>query len=256
MTNNLLWLFSGTSDGNDIAEDLISRNNCLKVFVATQYGKKVAEETLPTQVIETGRMDEGEISERTKSDNPSLVIDATHPYALEISKNLMSVCRARQIPYIRYERPEESITGKNIHFVNDIGQAAEKAKALGKQILLTLGSKNIEPFLGDDFQGRIYIRMLPDPQLIEHLLSKGVPPDRIIAIQGPFSISMNQAMMENYSIDCLITKSSGKEGGVPQKIAAAKDMGVPVIVISRPELNYPISFSDKNKVIEYINDSQ
>jgi cobalt-factor III methyltransferase len=256
MTNKLLWLFSGTSDGNNIAEDLFSRNNRLKVFVATQYGKKVAEETLPAQVIETGRMDEGAISERTKSDSPSLVIDATHPYALEISKNLMSACRTRQIPYIRYERPEESIAGDNIHSVNDIGQAAEIAKTLGKQILLTLGSKNIEPFLGDDFQGRIYIRMLPDPQLIEHLLSKGVAPDRIIAIQGPFSISMNRAMMENYSIDCLITKSSGKEGGVPQKIAAANVLGVPVIVIKRPELNYPISFSDKSKLIEYINDSQ
>ena len=68
-------------------------------------------------------------------------------------------------------------------------------------------------------------------------------------------MAMNRAMMDNFSIDCLITKSSGKEGGVPQKIAAAKELGVPVIIIKRPKMNYPISFSDKNEIIEYINNS-
>ena len=255
MKNKLLWLFSGTSDGNHIAQDLLSQNNRLKVFVATQYGRKVALGTLPSEVIETGRMNKSAIFERAESEAPSQVIDATHPYALEISENLMSLCRTQKIPYIRFERPEESIAGDNIHFVNDIEQAAEMAKTLGKQILLTLGSKNIEPFLRDDFLDRIYIRMLPDPQLIEHLLSKGVAPDRIIAIQGPFSTTMNKAMMENYSIECLITKSSGTEGGVPQKLVAAKDLGVPIIIIKRPEMNYPISFSDKNEILEYINNS-
>jgi cobalt-factor III methyltransferase len=254
--NKLLWLFSGTSDGNEIAQDLVSKNYRLKVFVATPYGRKVALETLTPQVIETGRMNESEIFARAESETPSQIIDATHPYAVEISKNLMSLCETRKIPYIRYDRPEESIAGENIHFANDINHAAGIARTLGKQIFLTLGSKNIEPFLGEHFQGRIFIRMLPDPQLIDHLLSKGVPPDRIIAIQGPFSISMNRAMMENYSIDCLITKSSGKEGGVPQKIIAAKELGVSVIVIKRPDMSYPISFNDKNKVLEYINSTQ
>ena len=253
--NKLLWLFSGTSDGNKIAQELISGNHRLKVFVATQYGRKVAAETLQEEVLEMGRMNESEIFERAELETPEKVVDATHPFALEISKNLMNFCRTCKIPYIRYERPEEPITGENIYFVNDIKQAAEKAKTLGKQILLTLGSKNIEPFLGKDFQGRIHIRMLPDPQLIDQLLSKGVPPDRIIAIQGPFSISMNQAMMAEYSIDCLITKSSGKEGGVPQKIAAAKELGVSVIVIKRPDMNYPVSFCDKDEVIKYINNT-
>ena len=140
-------------------------------------------------------------------------------------------------------------------YADVIKQAAEKAKTLGKHILLTLGSKNIEPFLCENFQGRVHIRMLPDPKLIDHLLSKGVPPARIIAIQGPFSVSMNQAMIEEYSIDCLITKSSGKEGGVPQKISAAKELGVSVIVIKRPDMNYPVSFCDKDEVIKYINNS-
>ena len=57
---------------------------------------------------------------------------------------------------------------------------------------------------------------------------------------------MNQAMLDDYSIDCLITKSSGKEGGLPQKIAAAKELSVSVIVIKRPDMNYPVLFCDKD----------
>ena len=252
----MLWLFSGTSDGNKIAQGLISKNYPLRVFVASQYGKSVAAETLPQKIIEAGRMNEDEIFARGEQETPQKVIDATHPFALEISKNLMRYCKKKDIPYIRYERPEETVTGEGIHYVNDAGKAAEKAKSLGKRILLTLGSKNIEEFLCDELRGRLYIRMLPDPQLIEDLLSKGILPDRIIAIQGPFSISMNHAIMQDYSIDCLVTKSSGKEGGVPQKIDAAKKLGIPVIIIKRPEITYPNLFHTGNDVVNFVNNSQ
>jgi precorrin-6x reductase len=254
--NKPLWLFAGTSDGNNIARILIENNCSLKLFVATQYGKNVAAEILPHEIIETGRLSKSEIIERAKIQAPSQVVDATHPFAQEISKNLMEFCHTQKIPYTRYERPEEPLAEGDIHFVDSIEQAAQKAETLGQRILLTLGSKNIEPFLCDAFKRRIYIRMLPDPQLIEHILSKGVSPDRIIAIQGPFSIAMNRAMLEHYSVDCLITKSSGKEGGVPQKIAAANELGIPVIVVKRPDMIYPLLFSDANELIKHINKTQ
>jgi cobalt-factor III methyltransferase len=250
--NKLLWLFSGTSDGNQIAKDLIAKNCCLKVFVATEYGRNVAAQTLPLEMIQAGRLTVDDIFESGRIDVPEKVIDATHPFAMEVSKNLMEFCRVRKIPYIRFERPEESIEGDNVYFVENVEQAAEKAKTIGKQILLTLGSKNIDPFLCEEFRGRISIRMLPDPQLIQDLLSKGVSPDRIIAIQGPFSISSNKALMVDRSIDCLVTKSSGKEGGVKDKIAAARELDISVIVIKRPDMNYPASFSDQNKMIDHI----
>ena len=250
--NKLLWLFSGTSDGNQIAKDLIAKNCTLKVFVATPYGRNVAAQTLPLELIQTGRLTVNDIFEIGRIDNPDKVIDTTHPYAMEISKNLMEFCRIREIPYIRYERPEESIEENNVYYVENIKQAAEKAKTIGRQILLTLGSKNIDPFLCEGFLERIFIRMLPDPQLIQDLLSKGVSPDRIIAIQGPFSISLNKALMVDRSIDCLITKSSGKEGGIKNKVTAAQELDISVIVIKRPEMDYPVSFSDQNKITDNI----
>jgi precorrin-6x reductase len=250
--SKLFWVFSGTSDGNQIAKDLIAKNCCLKVFVATEYGRNVAIQTLPLEVIQTGRLSVDDIFECGRIDSPKKVIDATHPFAVEVSKNLMEFCRVREIPYIRYERPEDSIEGDHVYFVENVEQAAEKAKTIGRQILLTLGSKNIDPFLCEEFRGRISIRMLPDPQLIQDLLSKGVSPDRIIAIQGPFSISLNKALMVDRSIGCLVTKSSGREGGVKDKIVAAQELDISVIVIKRPDINYPTLFNDKNKMVDHI----
>ncbi len=252
----MFWLFSGTSDGNKIAQDLVSKNHSLKVFVASQYGQIIAAETLPQNIIKTGRMNEDEIFTLGEREDPKIVIDATHPFALEISKNLMRFCQKKGIPYIRYERPEEMIVEENVYYVDNVEKAAEKAKSIGQRILLTLGSRNIEDFLCDELHGQVYIRMLPDPQLIEHLLSKGVSPDRIIAIQGPFSTSMNQVMMKDFLIDCLVTKSSGKEGGVPQKIAAAKQLGIPVIIIKRPNIKYSKVFNNRNDLVSFMNNSQ
>lgn len=252
----MFWLFSGTSDGNKIAQDLVSKNYSIKVFVASKYGQIIAAETLPQNIIKTGRMNVDEIFTLGEREAPEKVIDATHPYALEISKNLMRFCQKKGIPYIRYERPEEMIVEENVYYVDDVEQAAKKAKSLGLRILLTLGSKKIEDFLCDELRDQVYIRMLPDPQLIEHLLSKGVLPDRIIAIQGPFSTSMNHVMMKDFLIDCLVTKSSGKEGGVPQKIAAAKQLGIPVIIIKRPNIKYPKVFNNRKDVVSFVNNSQ
>ena len=250
--NKLVWLFSGTSDGNQIAKDLITKNCYLKVFVATQYGRNVTSQTLPLKIIQAGRLTIDDMFERGRIDAPEKVIDATHPFAVEVSKNLMEFCRTTEIPYIRYERPEDTIEEDNVYFVDNVEQAAEKAKTIGKQILLTLGSKNIDPFLCEELRGRISIRMLPDPQLIQDLLSKGVSPDKIIAMQGPFSISSNKAVMVDRSIDCLVTKSSGLEGGVKDKIVAAQELAISVIVIKRPDIHYPVLFSDQNKMVNHI----
>jgi cobalt-factor III methyltransferase len=250
--NKLLWIFSGTSDGNQIAKNLIAKNCALKLFVATQYGRKVAAQILPLKIIQAGRLTLSDMLKNKRINAPKNVIDATHPFAIEVSKNLMEFCRIREIPYIRYERPEESIEGDNIYYVENVEQAAEKAKIIGNQTFLTLGSKNIDPFLCEELIGKISIRMLPDPQLIQDLLSKGVAPDRIIAIQGPFSISLNKALMVDRSIDCLVTKSSGKEGGVEDKVAAARELDIPVIVIKRPDMDYPALFNDQNKIVAHI----
>ena len=95
--------------------------------------------------------------------------------------------------------------------------------------------------------------MLPDPDLIRPLLERGISPKNIIAMQGPFSLSLNKAMLADFRIDCLVTKSSGKEGGYSEKIDAAKDAGIPVVVIKRPQMDYPVAFQSTEEVFQFLN---
>ncbi len=250
--NDLIWIFSGTSDGNQIAHDLLQKNYCLTVFVASEYGKSVASETLPSSIVRVGRLTQAELCELGISAKPKVVVDATHPYAIEISKNLMGFCENTDIRYVRYERKEEAVTGDNLFFEESIESAAKKAFQLGSRLLLTIGSKDLEPFIQRNENTQIFIRMLPDPELIKALVEKGVAVKSIIAMQGPFSVNLNKTMIEDYKIDCLVTKSSGREGGFPEKITATQELGIPAVIIKRPLLEFPDSFSDQDAIVDFI----
>lgn len=80
----------------------------------------------------------------------------------------------------------------------------------------------------------------------------GIGPDSIIAMQGPFSIELNRAMLEECKADVLVTKENGSVGGVEEKVSAALSPGIPVVVIERPKLNYPSVVDDYQGVIEWI----
>ena len=81
----------------------------------------------------------------------------------------------------------------------------------------------------------MFPRVLPLTQSILSCEEAGVPHRNIIAIQGPFSEELNKAVINEFEINVMITKDSGATGGFPEKIHAARDCGIPVIVITRPE---------------------
>lgn len=78
----------------------------------------------------------------------------------------------------------------------------------------------------------------------------GILPKNIVAMQGPFSKNMNKAMIEQYDIRYLITKQAGDTGGEREKIEAADEMGVEVVFLTRPNIDYPNCYSDIDKLVE------
>jgi precorrin-6A/cobalt-precorrin-6A reductase len=124
-----------------------------------------------------------------------------------------------------------------IKTVNSFHEAAVLAKKLtdGKIFhlagVLTLGHilEFIEP-------GNVVVRVLPSCYSITKCLEMGIPPENIIAMQGTFSKEFNQILMREYSVEAVITKESGITGGTPEKIEAALEVGVPLIIVERPEI--------------------
>ena len=113
-------------------------------------------------------------------------------------------------------------------------QAAEFLNNQEGNILLTTGSKELSAFQTIEKE-RLYVRVLPCHESLAACEEQGIPHRNILALQGPFGQKLNEAILEQYQIRWLVTKDGGMAGGFPQKLAAAQAMGVPVVLVKRPE---------------------
>ena len=102
-------------------------------------------------------------------------------------------------------------------------------------MLLTTGTKDLEAFVrAVDDPERLYARVLPVANSVAHAHDVGIPVANIVAMQGPFSLEFNAALMRELDIAVMVTKASGAAGGFAEKVAAAHDCGAEAIVIGRP----------------------
>jgi precorrin-6A/cobalt-precorrin-6A reductase len=164
-----------------------------------------------------------------------LVLDATHPFAARITRLAHDVCLRHGVPYVRYERPDWEPPASTV-LVESFVDAAQLLPALGKRVLLTVGAKQLKHFA--ILQDRLHLvtRILPCVQSIEQALAAGFTPERILCLRPPFSRDFNAAIMREYRSDLLVTKASGVEGGAQEKVLAAGDVGVKVVMIRRPDV--------------------
>jgi precorrin-6x reductase len=236
MTNGIV-LFAGTTEGREICEYCIQHNIGLSVYVATEYGKEV----LPTSdgiSVFVGRMEQSDMERELIKKKPALVIDATHPYAVLVTENIANACKTLGLSYIRVSRENKFCEAySNIYYVKDTDEAAEILyKWQDKKILLTTGSKDFLPYTKlENWQQRVYIRILPSVEQLSKCLASGFSPSHIICMQGPFSKEMNSALIRQLGIDVMVTKESGHTGGFLEKIEAAKENEIPVLVLKRPQ---------------------
>lgn len=122
----------------------------------------------------------------------------------------------------------------SIRVVQSAANAAEYLLETKGNILLTTGSKELRAY-AEIPRERLYVRVLPTHDSIAACEAAGIPHRNIIAMFGPFSQRMNEAMLEQYHISYLVTKEAGRNGGFEEKLQAAKRCGVKAIVIRRPE---------------------
>lgn len=147
--------------------------------------------------------------------------------------------------------------GSLVRFAADHAQAAEMAFAFGRPVLLTTGSRNLAPYAEAARRtGLIYIvRVLDTRESLNACRAAGIPEDRIIAGRGPFSVEENLAAIRRFDIGVIVTKDSGRTGGVEAKLAAASQTHCRVIVIRRPEtLTSGPAFDDPATLITALKD--
>ncbi|QIB26434.1 cobalt-precorrin-6A reductase [Caloranaerobacter azorensis] len=250
----MILILSGTKDGREIAYILYKKNYPLIVTTATDYGKYLIKKYGDLEVY-SKKLNYEEMLELIDERNIKLVIDATHPYAEKVSKNINRACKYKGIPCFRFQRKEI----RNLsEFQNKIQRAEdyeEAAKSLANRegnILLTIGSKTLDIFVKYINVQRLFARVLPTSDVLKRCEDLGFKPSNIIAMQGPFSKEMNIEIIKKYNIDIMVTKDSGKIGGTVEKLKAAEECGISVVVIERPNIYGELVYDDINQLIKKV----
>lgn len=158
------------------------------------------------------------------------VVDATHPFAQQMSRHALAACAAAGVPLIALSRaPWVAQPGDRWQHVADIAGAVAALDGPAKRVMLAVGRMHLAEFAPNP-QHRYLLRLVDPPE-------QDLPlPDAVTVVdRGPFTQAGDLALMQEHGIEVVVSKNSGGSGAVA-KIAAARQLGLPVIMIDRPAL--------------------
>ncbi len=234
----MILVLAGTTEGRKIATALEKEGHRVIASTATAYGGELLGRTFGGEII-TRPLNSTELLRLIKTKKINRVIDATHPYALEISSNARQACLKAVVPYERIERATVSsnleVDNEMIIEADSFEAAAELAITFTGKIFLAIGSKKLYCFATRIDPSRLVARILPLSESLAECLTLGISPANIIAMQGPFDEELNKLLLRRYNAVVLVTKESGVAGGTAEKISAALSLSIPTILITRPK---------------------
>ena len=233
-------IFSGTTEGRTLSEMLSEERVPHFVSVASEYGSEVMEEGGAATVL-VGRLAASEMEAVllehgfTEAD---AIVDATHPYAAEVSANIRKAAEAVGSLLLRIVRGSDLLTGAGASHYDSMEACAAALAASEGNVLLTTGSASLHTYASivpAKVLERTYVRVLPSAESLALCKEAGIESAHIIAMQGPFDEEMNRATYKQYAISHLVTKESGAAGGFFEKMRPAAELGLTYHVIDRPE---------------------
>ena len=241
----LLWLIGGTGEAVTLAQELAAAGIPCLVTVTTATAKKSYKET-PHLTVKVGGLAVATLADFMRAEGVGAVLDASHPFAVEISRGAIAAAQTLGLPYWRYERPtltssKPTDTGSPfIHRVNDLDQVLTEDCLTRQRVLLTLGYRWLHRFAPWQSEATLFARILPSPVALEAALAAGFTPDRLIALRPPIGADLEAALWQQWRIGRVITKASGSPGGEDVKRAIAHRLGVSLYILDRPLLDYPV----------------
>lgn len=224
----MIAVFAGTLEGREVLERMEALNLPIFGSTATTYGSELIAEYEQLK-LNAAPMNRSEMEAWLRENQIRVAVDATHPYAHEVTKNIAKACENLNIPLARLQRSRASVDFIK-RFANYEACIRHLQSGTGR-ILLTTGSNHLEKFAMALPRDRLIVRVLPRANVLKKCEEIGLLANQIIAIQGPFSYEMNQAMMKDFQIRQMVTKESGKVGGFQEKVRTAQEMNIEVLSI-------------------------
>ena len=231
----MILLAGGTSEAIEIARALDRAKISYIMTVATDYGYSKAVNSAAGRVLR-GPFDSQAFKKLINDHSVDLVVDASHVYAGELRRELSGAAQSAGVRLVRFERPSSLVeSNPAVTFFEDPAALGAWAREKDfKRVFVSSGIKGLQPLARHLDPDRIYVRLLPANESITAALNAGLKPAHIIAMEGPFSTELNEALLRHLQIDLLVTKDSGESGGYSAKIEAAERSGCQVAVLKRP----------------------
>lgn len=226
MPPNLLIL-GGTTEASALAQRLAGTGLRATLSLAGRV-KAPAAQPIPMRIGGFGGADG--LAAYLRDQRVSHVIDATHPFAAQISANAVTACAEAGVPLLAFTRaPWVAQPGDDWRRVPDIAGAVAALAGPRQNVMLAVGRMHLAAFAAQP-QHRYLLRLVEAPDAALPL-----PDATAIIDRGPFSRAGDTALMRDHGVQVVVAKNAGGSGA-RAKIDAARDLGLPVILIDRPAL--------------------
>jgi precorrin-6A/cobalt-precorrin-6A reductase len=232
-------VLGGTSEARALAARLAGQPG---VRVISSLAGRVRDPAIPAGEVRVGGFGGAAgLADWTRAEGVDAVVDATHPFAETISAHAVAACARTGLPLLRLTRPGwQPQPGDDWHQAGSLAEAAAILPELGQRVFLTTGRQGLSAFAAPPsaappsaappaaLAGLWFLIRCVDPP------SGAMPANReVLLARGPYTRDAEHALMRRFAIDVLVTKNSG--GSLTEgKLAAARDLGLPVVVVRRP----------------------
>jgi precorrin-6x reductase len=242
-------IFGGTTEGRLLARFLSEFNLKTDLYIATEYGEQFVKGLNNINIYQR-RLDKQHMIELFKRNSYFCAVDATHPFARIVSQNAKEAAEYCNIKYYRIVR--ESCKEKYPIYYDNIQEIISCLNNDEGNILLTTGSKDLDKFTCiNNFEERIFPRILPMESSLKRAVELGYSNKNIICMQGPFSEEMNTAIINSIGAKFLVTKESAASGGFMEKVNACINTNTKCLVLKKPE-EEGISLEEFKRIIRGI----
>ncbi|EKF19353.1 cobalt-precorrin-6A reductase [Nitratireductor pacificus] len=241
-----ILILGGTGEARRLAERLAGRT---ELRVVTSLAGRTSAPQMPAGVVRVGGFGGPEgLARYLRDENIGLMVDATHPFAARMARNAAEAAAETAIPLITLMRPPwQPVAGDDWRAAASMAEAARLLGDVPCRVFLAIGRQEVGAFAGAP-QHHYLVRSV-EPVDPAHL-----PPDaECILARGPFSESDETALLKEHRCEIVIAKNSGG-AATYAKIAAARALGLPVIMIDRPKQTGVATVGTVDDALQWIGD--
>ncbi|MFJ5303463.1 cobalt-precorrin-6A reductase [Streptomyces sp. NPDC088350] len=227
-----ILVLGGTTEARELAAELAARPG---VRVTTSLAGRVSRPGALAGDVRIGGFGGAEgLAAWLREHRVDAVVDATHPFAESITANAARAATATGLPVVVLRRPGwRPGPGDRWHLVDSLEDAADTLPGVGRRVLLTTGRLGLAAF-AHLTRLHFVVRSVEPP-------GPPMPPDaQVLLARGPFTVADEAALLRGHRIDVVVTKDSGG-AATAAKLTAAREAGVPVVVVRRPPLPEGVS---------------